>query len=257
MWYNSCFSMDMREYIYVGDISETPLPEVLQKINYYRVPGVLTVSNEKGKKEIYISGGEVIFASSTFEDDRLGEYLLSKGMINQSQYDKSVELLKTSGKRQGKIFIEIGALTPQQLLEVVKEQVTEIVWSLFDWTEGRITFKVGKFKEDEVIKLNLDTRLVILEGIKRINDPKRVVKRLGKKDDVFEPTENALALLPSLPLSIDEKRVFRYVDGRRNFISLLEISPLDSGKTAKIIYALYILGLIKKKDSGIKIKAGS
>lgn len=249
--------MMMKEYIYEGDLIETPLPEVLQKINYYRVPGVLTVSNEMGKKEIFISGGEVIFASSSFEEDRLGEYLLSKGVISQAQYDKSVELLKATGKRQGKIFIEMGALTPQQLLEVVKEQVTAIVWSLFNWVQGRITFKVGKFKEDEVIKLNLDTRVVILEGIKRINDPKRVVKWLGKKEDIFEPTENALVLLPSLPLSIDEKRIFRYVDGRRTFINLLEISPLDSAKTAKILYALYILGLIKKRDSGIKIKVGS
>ncbi|MFB3851628.1 MAG: DUF4388 domain-containing protein [Acidobacteriota bacterium] len=246
----------MKDYIYEGDISETPLPEVLQKINYYKVPGVLTVKNSKGAKEIFISGGEVIFASSTFEDDRLGEFLLARKKITQADYDKSVEILKKTGKRQGKIFIELGVLTPSELLELVKEQVMAIIWSLFEWTEGSITFKVGKFKDDEVIKLNLDTRLVILEGIKRISDPKRVVKWLGKKDDVFEPSENALALLPTLPLSLDEKRIFRFVDGRRTFLMLLEVSPIDSGKTAKILYALYILGLIKKRESGIKIKAG-
>lgn len=246
----------MKDYIYEGEIGETPLPEVLQKINYYKVPGVLTVTNSKGSKEIFISGGEVIFASSTFKDDRLGEFLLARKKITQADYDKSVELLKTTGKRQGKIFIELGVLTPSELLELVKEQVMAIVWSLFDWIEGKITFKVGKFKEDEVIKLNLDTRLVILEGIKRISEPKRVVKWLGKRDDVFEPTENALALLPTLPLNLDEKRIFRFVDGRRTFLMLLEVSPIDSGQTAKILYALYVLGLIKKKESGIKIKAG-
>lgn len=247
----------MRDYIYDGDVSETPLPEVLQKINYYKVPGVLTATNDKGVKEIFVSGGEVIFASSNFKDDRLGEFLLQRKKITQADYDKSVEMLKITGKRQGKIFIELGVLTPQELLELVKEQVMAIVWSLFDWNEGQITFKVGKFKEDEVIKLSLDTRYVILEGIKKISDPRKVVKWLGKKDDLFEPAENALVLLPSLPLSVDEKRVFRFVDGRRTFLMLLEASPIDSGATAKILYALYVLGLIKKRESGIKIKAGS
>ena len=89
----------MRDYIYEGDISETPLPEVLQKINYYRVPGVLNAACEKGRKDIYISGGEVIFASSTFDDDRLGEFLLAKKKITQEQYDRSVELLISTGNR--------------------------------------------------------------------------------------------------------------------------------------------------------------
>jgi hypothetical protein len=248
----------MRDYIFEGDVSETPLPEVLQKINYYRVPGVLNVIGEKGQKDIYISGGEVIFASSTFDSDRLGEFLLERKKISREQYDKSVELLKSTGTRQGKALIEIGAITPQELLENVKEQVVAIVWSLFEWPSGKITFKVGKFKEDEVIKLSLDTRYVILEGIKKISDAKRVVKWMGKKEDVFEPSENALILLPTIPLSIEEKRIFRFVDGRRTLLMLLEVSPIDTSTTAKIMYALYVLGLIKKKEAGIiKIKAGT
>lgn len=248
----------MRDYIYEGEISETPLPEILQKINYYRVPGVLTAFNDKGKKEIYIYGGEVIFASSTFDEDRLGEFLLARKRITHEQYDSSVELLKATGKRQGKVLTELGVLTPQELLEFVKEQVVAIVWSLFEWTNGKINFKVGKFKEDEVIKLSLDTRYVILEGIKKISDAKKVVKWLGKKEDTFEPTENALSLLPSIPLSTDDKRIFRFVDGRRNLLMLLEVSPIDSGTTAKILYSLFVLGLIKKKESGIiKIRAGA
>ncbi len=162
-----------------------------------------------------------------------------------------MELLKSTGKRQGKVLIEIGALTAQELLENVKEQVVAIVWSLFEWTEGTITFKVGKFKEDELIKLSLDTRFVVLEGIKKISDPKRVVKWLGKKEDVFEPSENALILLPTIPLSTDEKRIFRFVDGRRTLLMLLEVSPLDTSQTAKILYALFVLGLIKRKNQGL------
>ncbi|MCI4398690.1 MAG: DUF4388 domain-containing protein [Acidobacteria bacterium] len=245
----------MAEFIFEGSLADNPLPEVLQKIYCYKVPGVLTASNGAGSKQLFISGGEVIFASSTFADDRLGEFLLRKGAITQDQYDQSVKLLKETGKRQGAIFVEMGALAPRDLYRLVKEQVIAIVWSLFNWPEGNISFRVGKFKEDEIIKLNLDTRTVIMEGIKMIEDPKRIVRWLGRKEDVFEPAANALSLLSTLGLSPEDKKIFRAVDGTRNFLDILKASPLESGLTAKTLYAMYVLGLIQKKDSAIRIIA--
>lgn len=247
----------MADYIFKGSLAENPLPEILLKIHYYKVPGVLTASNSQGSKEIFISGGEVIFAGSTFDDDRLGEYLLAEKRITQEQYDRSVVLLKASGKRQGAALVEIGALTPQDLYRSVKDQVVSIVWSLFDWTDGEVSFKVGKFKDEEIIKLNLDTRTVIVNGIKRIADPKRVVRWLGRKEDVFEPTPTSLALLPAMPLSLEDKKVFRLVDGTRRFLDIIQASSSDSGQAAKILYTLYVLGLIQRRDTAIRITAGA
>jgi len=58
---------------------------------------------------------------------------------------------------------------------------------------------VGKFKEDEVIKLNLDTRVVILEGIKRINDPKGCKKDLARR---MMSLNQLRMLLSSFPLCL-------------------------------------------------------
>ena len=239
--------MSEKENIFKGYLAENPLPEILQKIYYYKVPGVLTVSNPSGTKQVYIAGGEVIFASSSLDEDRLGEFLLSQGRISRAQYDESAALLKTTKKRQGAILVEMGALTPQDLYRAVKDQVVAIVWSLFNWVEGEVTFRVGKFKEEEIIKLNLDTRTVIINGIKRIEDPKRTAKWLGRKENLFEPTPSSLSLLPTLPLAPEDKKVFRLVDGCRTLIEIIQASSLDSGLTAKILYALYVLGLIQSK----------
>lgn len=243
----------MPEFIFQGPLKDNPLPEVLQKIYYYKVPGVLTVTHGPASKQIFISGGEVIFATSNLPDDRLGEFLLSRGRISQAQYDESVARMKATGRRQGAMLVEIRALTPQGLFECVKLQVMAIVWSLFNWPEGQVTFKVGKYKDDEIIKLHLDTRYAILHGIKLIEDPRRVVRLLGQREDVLEPTDNALTLLPGLPLAPEDKQVFRLVDGSRNLIDLIKSAPCDSGTTAKILYALYVLGLVRKKSSVISI----
>ncbi len=247
----------MPDYIFKGSLADNPLPEILQKINYYKVPGVLTVSSRLGSKQVFISGGNVIFASSTFDDDRLGEFLLRAGRISHDQYERSVQIMRTAGKRQGTALVEIEALTAQGLLQAVKDQVTGIIWSLFNWPEGTVTFAVGKFKDDEIIKLNLDTRQVILLGIQAIEDPKRIVKWLGRKEEVFELSDNALALLPSLPLSVEARQVLRLVDGVRTFLGILQAAPTDSGECVKHVYALYTLGLIRKKNTVIKIVAGT
>ena len=247
----------MTEFIFKGILEEDSLPEILMKIHYYKVPGVLSVTGPEGSKQVYISGGEVIFASSTLEEDRLGEFLLYKDRITQAQYNQSVALLKATRKRQGTILVEMGVLTPQDLYETVKEQVVSILWSLFNWLEGQVTFRVGKFKDDEIIKLNLDTRMVIVNGIKRIVDPKRVVKWMGRKEDVFEPSASSLASLPAMPLSLEDKRVFRLVDGNRTFLEVIQASNLEGGLTAKILYALYVLGLIQRKTAAIKITAAA
>lgn len=243
----------MPEYIFQGPLAENPLPEVLHKIYCYRVPGVLTVSGVLGSKQVYISGGEVIFASSSLASDRLGEFLLARGTITQDHYDESVRILKATGKRQGAILVEMGVLQPRDLYRAVKEQVVAIVWSLFNWPEGKISFQVGKFKDDEIIKLNLDTRTVILEGIKKIEDPKRVVKWLGRKEDIFEPTPNALILLPTLGLSPEDKKIFRAVDGARTLLDLLKVTQGEGGEAAKTLYMLYVLGVVQKKDTAIRI----
>jgi len=241
----------MPEFIYTGSLEKDPLPEVLYKIYNYKVPGVLTAAYENVTKQIFISGGEIIFASSSLDDDRLGEFLLYAGRITNDQYFRSVELMRTRGIRQGTALVGMGVLTSQELYESVKDQVKGIVWSLFNWNEGQISFKVGQYKDDEIIKLNLDTRDAILQGIKAIKEPKRVVRWMGRKEDVFEPGENVVALLPALPLGREDKQVLRLVDGVRSFLEVLQASALDSTATAKILYGLYVLGLIRRRSPAV------
>jgi hypothetical protein len=248
----------MPEFIYTGSLDKDPLPEVLHKIYNYKVPGVLTAAHQNVTKQIFISGGEIIFASSSLDDDRLGEFLLYSKKITNEQYFRSVELMRTRGIRQGTALVGLGVLTSQELYDSVKDQVRAIVWSLFNWNEGQITFKVGQYKDDEIIKLNLDTRDAILQGIKAIKEPKRVVRWMGRKEDIFEPDENVVALLPGLPIGREDKQVLRLVDGVRSFLEVLQASALDSTATAKILYGLYVLGLIRRKaQAPIKITAPS
>jgi hypothetical protein len=64
-----------------GSLEESALPELLRSVYKSRESGVLTCFIEDYRKSIYIHDGQIIFASSTNFDDRLGESLIRYGKI--------------------------------------------------------------------------------------------------------------------------------------------------------------------------------
>ncbi|MEJ5167435.1 MAG: DUF4388 domain-containing protein, partial [Thermoanaerobaculia bacterium] len=159
-----------KSYLYEDELSNSPLPEILATIEKYKVAGVIIVKDEKFERKIYLNEGKIIFATSTNPDERLGEFLLYKGIITKEQYDESVVRLKRGEGRQGKILVDMKVLTPKELFLYVQDQITEIVYNLFNLNEGKVLFQIGKFKEEEIIKLSIPIKKAIFEGIKKIKD---------------------------------------------------------------------------------------
>ena len=59
------------------------------------------------------------------------------------------------------------------------QQMAAIVWSLFSWEDGEVTFSIGEFEEKGMIRIHLPMQQVILQGVKRVPDAKALVARLG------------------------------------------------------------------------------
>ena len=123
-----------------GQISELPVPEVLQHLRLSQSTGILTLVSGGARKALYLKDGRVVFASSNLPNDRLGEILLREGKITVEEYEASIKAI-TKGKRQGKVLVEMGALSPKDLWEGVQFQVREIVYTVFQWDEGQFHFE--------------------------------------------------------------------------------------------------------------------
>src|SRR5215510_4364850 len=126
-----------------GDLQSISLPDILEFLRVTRKTGILTFEREDIRKSLYLKDGNVIFATSNLPEERLGELLLSWGKISRDDYDQSVRML-ASKKRQGKILVENGAITPKQLWEGVQNQIRHIVYSLYNWENARFQFTEGE-----------------------------------------------------------------------------------------------------------------
>ncbi len=228
-----------------GNLKEVSLPKLLVSINKNALTGTLKVSTELFTKKLYFISGNLIFASSTYEDDRLGEVLLKIGKINIQQYEKSVEMLKKTGKRQGAILVELGYLTPKELFWSVKYQVQEIVYSLFQLEDGEFEFIDDEIPSDEVITLKIGLGELVYQGVKRIENWTRIQKEMPPLETVLRISHNRASIFQEINLSLDDREVLSLVDGKRTIREILSLSKQGSFPALKTLYVLYSIGILE------------
>jgi hypothetical protein len=235
-----------KHYQYHGDLQQTALPEMLYTIYLHRVAGLVEARREEVVKRVYVRDGAVTYASSSDRGDALGAYLQRAGYLSSEQHAASMKLRSSSQRRHGELLIEEGILAPEQLYGALQEQIRSIVWGLFSWSEGEVTFSIGDFDEPEMIRIHLPMRQVILQGVKRVPDAKSLVARLGRKETVFEPTWSTEELIEAA-LTGEELGLLRMVDGQRVLYELCTGGPLAPAENARLLYAFHVLRLIRRR----------
>lgn len=231
--------------VYQTDIANTPLPEILVTIHRYKAPGTVECRRGNELKEIFLDRGEIIFATSNQIRDSLGDKLLRDGKISQEQYDESVRRLVSTGKRQGTILTEMNVIASEPLFQALREQILDVVWSVFTWDAGSVSFTPGRQKQQEFVKVDIPIPQAILQGVRRVPDPKPLVARLGNKTTILARTDKELE---ELTLDDDERRLLESCNGKNALVDLIGIGPLSAANNAKILYAFVALQLVAAKS---------
>jgi len=230
-----------------GNIKNISLPKILTYLHRNRKTGTLVVTTPVFTKKIHLITGDAIFASSTYEDDRLGEMLVKAGKITMKQYDASVELLKKTGKRQGSILLELGYLTPKKLFWGVKYQVREIIYSLFQLEDAEYVFEERDAPLQEAITLKMSMGNLIYEGVKRIDNWTRIRKEMPNTETVLKLSTDPVTLFQDVELSSQDKKILSLVNGTKTIKRLINRSGMSSFEAIKILYALWSIGIIQEK----------
>jgi curved DNA-binding protein CbpA len=238
----------MTEIPLKGSIREFSLPRVLIYLNRNRKTGTLIMSTHAFTKKVYLDKGDAIFASSTYEDDRLGEMLIKAGKITIEQYEASVKLLKTENKRQGAILVELGYLTPKDLFWGVKYQVKEIIYSLFPLDDAEYEFIEGEIPANEVITLKMSTGNLIYKGLHRVVNLSKMKNELPDMDAVLQLSSDPTSLFQDIEFTSVDKAMLSLIDGKKTIKKLIESSTLGSFDALRIIYTLWSTGTIEKKE---------
>jgi hypothetical protein len=231
-----------------GTLAALPLPDLLRELQLKDATGVLSLTSNRVRKALYFKRGRVVFATSNVASDRLGEVLLRESKITREQNDLSLRAL-ARGKRQGRVLVEMGALSPDDLWSAVQSQVREIVFGVFRWGEGQFHFEESPLPERERITVDLDVTALVLEGLRRLDAGGWVRLRHPDGHLVLElGTTSAEGLLRPF-----EKHVLGLVDGERSVIEICHESEVGDNQTLKLLYAFLATGIVEGR--GRKVRA--
>lgn len=241
---------------YRGELAETALPEILYTIDRFQVPGIIEASRGGVVKRVFIKEGHVVHATSSDRDDSLGTYLQKGGLLTAEAYAETMRERERSNKRYGVLLIESGLLSPTEIYRAIREQIEGIVWSLFYWHEGRVTFSIGDFRESDTVRILLPMRQVIFQGIKRAPDAKALVSRLGRKETLLEPCYRSEELI-EVALDALDVRLLALVDGKRTLYDICSQGPYSAAENGKVLYAFQVLRLIRVAGVAVEGEPGA
>jgi len=229
--------------IFEGDLRRIQMADVLSFVSMIRGSGKLVLRQGRLERSLHWKEGEIVFASSNSPDQTLGQFLLRNGKITQQQYDESKERVGPH-MRHGKALVQMGAISPNDLWWGLKNQALEIIYSLFDWTEGSFAFlEAAEEVLSERIALSINTSSAIMEGIRRLDESARIREKITSLDMVFAKTAE-VPDFAALEMSEDEIAVYNNIDGRLTVRGLIGKSELTDFEVTRILFQLMMARLI-------------
>ncbi len=234
-----------------GLIHSYTLPSLLFGVTQSRETGVLTfeqltVSMQQVRKSIYVQDGAPIFATSTDRDDRLGQVFLRRGMLSLERLLSAIDRSLAEKKRLGTVLVEDGWIRPQDLVLGVVEQAKEIIYSLFQWTEGSYQFQMGSLPTKEIITLSISPQNLILEGIQRIQSWYRIHEAIGGLDTRYQTTPGIKQLTEEMNLSLEEWSLLSLCEEPAALRDICPRSPLKDFDVCRLIWAFLATGVLRK-----------
>lgn len=67
------------------------------------------------------------------------------GRITTDQDYQLINFSKKTGKSQGAAIVALGYLKPDELTFVIRNQIEEIILSLFQWEDAKFIFLMGMY----------------------------------------------------------------------------------------------------------------
>ncbi len=231
-----------------GRLEGMSLPDLLWALCKGERTGVLHVETAGTRRTIYFFEGQIVFATSSDPDDRLGERLLREGLISLEQLAEAAKSL-TTGKRLGSLLMEAGRLTGEQLVACVLSQVEAIILELFDCEEGEYRFEEGALPTHEVITLEMKTSELLLRGIRTIRSFSRIRNSVGAPHTIYGLAAEGEELLEGLELSAGEELLLEHLaNGEQTVEGLCREVFLSNFEIYQTLWGLKILGVVRERE---------
>lgn len=233
-----------------GALDTIGFAELLHDVYVMGKSGYLLVRHDDVEKEVAIKDGYPVSVRTTLEEEYFGNFLVRKRKITAEQRDESVERMKETKRLQGTILIEMGVLTPHDVVKYLKLQMREKLFEIFGWRDGIYKFTEDATVQGDITTLDMSTANVINEGVRLHYDLDRLLPIIDSwRPKHIRPGSNQHYRFQDIDLTSREQAVSEGIDGMRTVGELLAGLDLDTERGYQILYTLIICEMVELSDA--------
>jgi hypothetical protein len=193
--------------------------------------GELVVDDDERVRSVFFDNGNVVGASTTVDDERIGAVLYRYGALDGAQRDELVTLAK-AGRRFGELALELGYLTRESLYAHISKQIQEIVFATLTVGDGTFFFLDGFDEARLVSHHTLSANALLMDGVTRMDELRYFRLKIPSGEHV--PVR-----LSGRGAAPDEfTKLFESIDGKLSVEELGRVSGLGEFETTRVLYAL-------------------
>ncbi|SEU19794.1 DUF4388 domain-containing protein [Stigmatella erecta] len=124
-----------------GDFATMPLRDAVSYLGNRRGSGILRVQRPGVSKELTLSQGAVISASSNQPREFLGQFLINMGHLTEDQLGRAFETQRVTDMLLGKILVMQGIIPEPTVQNTLNLKFREMLLDAFQWVEGEFQFE--------------------------------------------------------------------------------------------------------------------
>jgi CheY-like chemotaxis protein len=230
-----------------GNLKHKRFPEVLAQLYRVKASGGLLLRRGRIKKIVYFKDGYPTFVKSNLLSECLGRILVREKMITEEECERSLELLpRSNGKMQGTVLIEMGALSPHNLVFGLQLQLEQKLFDIFAWPDGEYQFNARVDAPPQTVQLDMSLASIVYEGIRRKFSDELVKDLLEPFIDLYLGVHpDPVHRFQDIPLEADERTLVALIDGRRTMREVIEQSTLPPKNARQLVYALLAAEMVQ------------
>ncbi|KFE66705.1 DUF4388 domain-containing protein [Hyalangium minutum] len=231
-----------------GDFTTMPLKDVVQYLGNRRLSGKLLVQRAGVFKDLTLSEGSVVSASSNQPREYLGQFLINMGHLTEDQLSRAFEAQRETDYRLGKILVMKAIVPEATVLSMLSLKFREMLLDAFQWPEGEFQFEIVDIANPlDGLDVRVDLLDIHREGEFRETAWQAMRSAFPTGQARLTVDEKKLAE-PRQPGSMDERLVQLIKDGLTIDELALALHATDFYLYQRL-YALYRQDAVKVRES--------
>ncbi|PTL85949.1 hypothetical protein DAT35_00535 [Vitiosangium sp. GDMCC 1.1324] len=234
------------EWSLSGDLKNTSVPRLLNAYYEARHSGELKLRQGSVQKVVYFEAGRPVYAASNLAHERFVRFCVRRGVLPEARLQEVATLAREQNLRSSEAMMRLGILDARRHPQLIEEQVKELLWSTFSWTEGAYGFSPKRPPQAGLVKLSVFPGDLILEGILRSEPLESLRTRMSRSRRLF-PTAAPPYALHELKLKGPQALLLAYTDGSKTVEDLLTLTELPERGVLATLRGLELIGVLEER----------